>query len=258
MDRIALHQGDCLELMKDIKSQSIDMILCDLPYGGVTKNKWDSAIPLDQLWEAYKRIAKPHAAIVLFADGMFEANLMLSNKKMWRYNLVWDKVLVTGFLNANRMPLRSHEEICVFYDKQPVYHPQKTIGEKNHSCGTKVLNGRENNNYGDFNFVDNSEKLGCMKHPRSVLRFQKPHPSKTVHPTQKPVELCEYLIRTYTDENQIVLDNCMGSGTTGIACVRTNRRFIGMEQDAGYFDIAHKRISDAQKNILNKAEKVLT
>ena len=121
MDRVTLHQGDCLEMMKEIPSHSIDMVLCDLPYGGVTKNKWDSALPLDELWRQYKRIIKPNAAIVLFSDGMFEANLMLSNPKMWRYNLVWDKVLVTGFLNANRMPLRSHEEICVFYDKQPVY-----------------------------------------------------------------------------------------------------------------------------------------
>lgn len=258
MDRIALYQGDCLELMKDIPSHSVDMILCDLPYGGVTKNKWDSALPLDRLWEAYKRITKPNAAIVLFADGMFEANLMLSNPKMWRYNLVWDKVLITGFLNANRMPLRSHEEICIFYDKQPTYHPQKTVGEKNHSCGTKVLNGRENNNYGDFNFVDNAEQLGCMKHPRSIIRFQKPHPSKTVHPTQKPVGLCEYLIKTYTDENQLVLDNCMGSGTTGVACVNTSRRFIGIEQDSSYFAKARDRINDAQKQLNNNAEKVLT
>lgn len=229
--------------MKEIPSHSIDMVLCDLPYGGVTKNKWDSALPLDELWRQYKRIIKPNAAIVLFSDGMFEANLMLSNPKMWRYNLVWDKVLVTGFLNANRMPLRSHEEICVFYDKQPVYHPQKTIGEKNHSSGAKK--DRANHNYGSFDFVDNSESLGCMKHPRSIVRFQKPHASKTVHPTQKPVELCEYLIKTYTDENHIVLDNCMGSGTTGIACVNTGRRFIGIEKDEGYFSIAERRIHDA-------------
>lgn len=231
--------GDCLELMSELPDASIDMILCDLPYG-ITKNKWDSVIPLDKLWEQYKRIAKPSAAIVLFADGMFEANLMLSNPKWWRYNLVWDKVLTSGFLNANRMPLRSHEEICVFYQKQPTYNPQKVVGEKNHSKGRPKENANEN--YGDYNFVDNSDQLGNLKHPKSILTFPKPHPSVAVHPTQKSLELCEWLIKTYTNPGDIVLDNCMGSGTTCLAAKNTGRRFIGFEFKEEYFCLAKQRI----------------
>lgn len=237
--------GDCLELMSELPDASIDMILCDLPYG-VTKNKWDSVIPLDKLWEQYKRITKPNAAIVLFADGMFEANLMLSNPKWWRYNLVWDKVLTSGFLNANRMPLRSHEEICVFYQKQPTYNPQKTVGDKNHSKGRPKENANEN--YGEYGFVDNSDQLGNLKHPKSILTFPKPHPSITVHPTQKSQELCEWLIKTYTNEGDVVLDPCMGSGTTCIAAKNTGRHYIGFELDEKYFEIAQSRIEGVDSN----------
>lgn len=231
--------GDCLELMSNIPPASVDMILCDLPYG-ITKNKWDSVIPLDKLWEQYKRIAKPNAAICLFADGMFEANLMLSNPKWWRYNLVWDKVLTSGFLNANRMPLRSHEEICVFYQKQPTYNPQKTVGEKNHSKGRPKENANEN--YGEYGFVDNSDQLGNLKHPKSILTFPKPHPSVAVHPTQKSLELCQWLIRTYTNPGDVVLDNCMGSGTSCLAAKNEGRKFIGMELNESYFSIAKQRL----------------
>lgn len=237
--------GDCLELMSELPDASIDMILCDLPYG-VTKNKWDSVIPLDKLWEQYKRIAKPNTAICLFADGMFEANLMLSNPKWWRYNLVWDKVLTSGFLNANRMPLRSHEEICVFYQKQPTYNPQKTVGDKNHSKGRPKENANEN--YGEYGFVDNSDQLGNLKHPKSILTFPKPHPSITVHPTQKSQELCEWLIKTYTNEGDVVLDPCMGSGTTCIAAKNTGRHYIGFELDEKYFEIAQSRIEGVDSN----------
>lgn len=237
-----IKQGDCIELMKKLPDGSVDMILCDLPYG-VTKNKWDSVIPLDKLWGQYKRITQPNAAIVLFADGMFEANLMLSNPRWWRYNLVWDKVLTSGFLNANRMPLRSHEEICVFYQKQPTYNPQKVVGEKNHSKGRPKENANEN--YGDYNFVDNSDQLGNLKHPKSILTFPKPHPSISVHPTQKSLELCEWLIRTYTNPGSIVLDPCMGSGTTCVAAKNTGRHYIGFELDENYFNIAKERIEHA-------------
>ena len=233
--------GNCLDLMDEIPPKSINMILCDLPYG-VTKNKWDSVIPLDQLWDHYRRIIKPNAAICLFADGMFQANLMLSNPKWWRYNLVWDKVLTSGFLNANRMPLRSHEEICVFYQKQPTYNPQKVVGEKNHSKGKPKENA--NNNYGDFDFVDNSDQLGNLKHPKSILTFPKPHPSVTVHPTQKSLELCQWLIRTYTNPGDIVLDNCMGSGTSCLAAKLENRHYIGLELSPDYFKIAEQRLSE--------------
>lgn len=159
-----------------------------------------------------------------------------------RYDLVWNKVLPSGFLNANRQPLRSHEMMAVFYKKQPNYNPQKELGKKNNSKGK--IKESKNNNYGDFAFVDNSKKLGDLKHPKSILNFAKPHPSVSVHPTQKPVALLEYLIKTYTIENETVLDFTMGSGSTGVACKNTNRSFIGIELDKEYFKIAKKRIED--------------
>ena len=232
--------GDCLEVMKEIPNNSIDMILADLPYG-TTRNKWDSIIPLDRLWKQYKRIIKDNGAIVLFGQGKFTAEMMLSEPKLHRYNLIWDKVLPSGFLNANRMPLRSHEDIMVFYKKLPQYNPQKTLGKKNHSKGVNKEN--KNNNYGEFGFVDNSEKLGDMKHPKSIITFSKPHPSVSVHPTQKPVELFEYLIKTYTNEGDVVLDNVIGSGTTAVACINTGRNYIGIELDEQYVEIARRRIN---------------
>lgn len=241
---IDLKQGDCLQLMKEIPNASIDLILCDLPYNR-THNKWDTLIPFDKLWEQYNRIIKDNGCIALFCDGMFMADLMVSNRKMWRYNLVWDKVLPSGFLNANKMPLRSHEEIAIFYKKPPTYNPQKVKGKPNHSKG--VYKDTANNNYGEFKFVDNREKLGDMKHPRSIVPMQKPHPSTMVHPTQKPVGLLEWLVNTYTNEGDTVLDNCMGSGSTGIACVNTNRNFIGMEMDADYFRLATERIEGVRE-----------
>lgn len=237
---IELHHGDCLDIMKEIPNQSIDMILCDLPYQR-TQNRWDIMIPMDRLWEQYNRIIKENGCIALFSDGMFMAELMTSNKKMWKYNLVWNKVLPSGFLNANRMPLRSHEEICIFYKKQPVYNPQKVKGKPNHSKGK--VKQCENNNYGDFGFVDNSKELGDMKHPVSIVTFSKPHPSVAIHPTQKPVELCEWLIKSYTNEGMVVLDNCMGSGSTGIACINTNRDFIGIELNNEYFNLAKDNLN---------------
>lgn len=242
-DKVQLFKGDCLELMKNIPDKSIDMILCDLPYG-TTKCKWDTVIPFEPLWEQYNRIIKDNGAIVLFGQDKFTAKLMLSNEKNHRYNLIWDKVLKTGFLNANRMPLRKHEDICVFYKKLPVYNPQKVIGDKpSHSSGTKPMSEYQNNNYDKFENVDNSKKHGNMKYPTSIIKFEKPHPSICLHPTQKPVALLEYLIKTYTNEGETVLDNCMGSGSTGEACLKTNRNFIGIEQDDKYFDIAYNRIN---------------
>ena len=243
-----IKQGDCIELMKLIADKSVDMILCDLPYG-VTKNKWDSVIPLESLWEQYKRIIKDRGVIVLTAQDKFSAKLMLSNEKLHRYNLVWDKQLTSGFLNANRMPLRVHEDILIFYKKLPTYNPQKVLGSKNHSKGN--MNTDINNNYGKYGKVDNLDKLGDMKHPKSIISFQKPHPSKALHPTQKPVALFEYLIKTYTNEGDLVLDNCVGSGTTNIACFNTNRRCIGMEMNEEYFKVAKKRLEKAKANLLD-------
>jgi len=239
-----LLQGDCLELMKDITDKSIDMILCDLPYG-VTQNKWDSVIDLEKLWIQYERIIKDNGAIVLTAQDKFSAKLMISNEKIHKYNLIWDKQLTSGFLNANRMPLRVHEDILVFYKKLPTYNPQKVKGKPNHSKGKMTT--EENNNYGKYGKIDNKDMLGDMKHPKSIISFQKPHPSKALHPTEKPVELMGWLIKTYTNEGDIVLDNCIGSGTTGVACKNLNRDFIGIELDKEYFKIAKQRIEDSPK-----------
>lgn len=244
---IDIRQGDCLELMKEIPDMSIDMILCDLPYG-TTKNKWDSVLPFDKMWEQYDRIIKENGCIALFADGMFMSDLMQSNKKLWRYNLVWDKELISGFLNANRMPLRSHEEICIFYKKLPTYNPQFTEGEPLHGMGTKFSQEKnKNNNYGNFDSCNNpsAKRTGdTKKYPKSIVKFPRPASCVMIHPTQKPVELLEWLIKTYTNENDLVLDNCMGSGSTGVACVNTNRNFIGYELDEHYFQIAKERLEN--------------
>ena len=249
IENCKLYNGDCLEIMKDIADQSIDMILCDLPYAVLNKTnsnaQWDKLIPFDKLWPEYERIVKDNACIALFCDGLFMAELMLSNKKIWRYNIVWNKVLTSGFLNANKMPLRQTEEIAIFYKNLPIYNPQKVEGNKNHSKGK--LKANKNNNYGEHKFVDNSEILGTQKFPTSLITFSKTHSSKMVHPTQKPLALCEYLIKTYTNENMVVLDNCMGSGTTGVACVKTKRKFIGIEKEEKYFNIAKQRIEEELK-----------
>lgn len=244
MDNIQLMQGDCLELMKGIPDGSVDMILCDLPYG-VTRNQWDTIIPFDSLWSEYDRITKENAAVLLFSSGLFTAKLMMSNQKQWRYNLVWDKVLTSGFLNANRMPLRQYENICVFYKTAPVYNPQKRKGVKSHGKGKPRES--KTTNYGKHGWVDNVDLHGDMKYPTDILRHQRPAAGKGLHPTEKPVSLLEYLVKTYTNEGDLVLDNCMGSGSTGVACVNTGRRFIGIELDPGYFEIAEKRIN--QRNL---------
>ena len=241
---------DCLEGMKLIPDKSIDMILCDLPYG-TTQNKWDSIINVEELWKQYKRIIKDNGAIILFGQDKFTAMMMMSQPKLHRYNLIWDKVLPSGVLNANRMPLRSHEDIMVFYKKLPKYTPQKVKGKKNHSKGT--MNTDVNNNYGEYGKVDNTEALGDMKHPRSILKFDKPHPSVSIHPTQKSVELFEWLINSFTEANQIVLDSCMGSGTTAVACVKNNRKWLGFETEKEYIELANKRLEQIQlEDDLNK------
>lgn len=254
VNNVELYHGDCLQVMDSLIEQGlkVDMILCDLPYG-ITKNDWDKdIIPLNELWKRYNKIIKDNGAIVLFGQDKFTAKLMMSNPKNHRYNLIWDKVLKSGFLNCNRMPLRQHEDICVFYKKLPTYNPQKFEGEKeSHSSGTKSMDEYRNCNYGKFENVDNSKKYGKMKFPTSILKFEKPHPSIAVHPTQKPVDLCEWLIKTYTNKNEIVLDSTMGSGSVGVACLNTGRRFIGIEQNEEYLDIACQRIKQTQIDLEN-------
>lgn len=245
-----LIHGDCLNEMDNLIRQGIkvDMVLCDLPYG-ITQNKKDIALPFNKLWALYERITKENAAIVLTASNGFFIDLVNSNRKLYRYDLVWDKVLTSGFLNANRQPLRQHEQIAVFYRKQPVYNPQFTQGKPLHGKGnaykSKML---INNNYGNFAAVDDSRKGSTEKYPTSIICFPKSHPSKALHPTEKPLELFSWLIRTYTNPGELVLDNCMGSGTTGIACKILNRNFIGIEIDEKHFRIAEKRINEGQES----------
>ena len=229
-----LLQGDCLELMKNIPDKSIDMILCDLPYG-TTHNKWDTIIPFDKLWEQYKRIIKDNGAILLFSQMPFGASLIMSNPKMFRYEWIWEKNQAVGFLNAKKMPLRKHENILVFYKHLPTYNPQGLIklDEPIQEQGSANRNGK---NYG---VADKSFIRTHKNYPTDIITFSK---DSGYHPTQKPVDLLEYLIKTYTNEGDLVLDNCMGSGSTGVACVNTNREFIGMELDEKYYKIACERL----------------
>lgn len=229
--------------MQEISDKSVDMILSDLPYGA-TQNKKDSIIPFDALWKQYERIIKNNGAIVLTAQGKFYVDLVNSNKKLFRYDLVWDKGLTSGFLNAKRQPLRRHENIAVFYKKQPVYNPQFTQGTPLHGKGTAYKTKElTNNNYGDFSIIDDYRKGSTEKYPTSLLSFPKPHPSTAVHPTQKSTELFEWLIKTYSNEGDLILDSCIGSGTSILACINTNRDYIGFEIDEKYFNIAEERVS---------------
>lgn len=244
-----LYLGDCLDVMKQIPSGSLDMIACDLPYG-VTQNKLDIVIPFEPLWSEYKRIIKERGCIALFAQGVFFVELVQSNRKMFRYDLVWDKVLTTGFLNAGRMPLRQHEQIAIFYKKLPEYHPQFTEGKPLHSKGVSYLDKEhKNNNYGQFHMTDDSRKGSIEKYPTSIIRVPKPHPSIALHRTEKPVELLKWLILTYSSEGDTIMDNSMGAGGCGVACAETGRRFIGIEKDSGYFEIAKNRIEEAYKKV---------
>lgn len=230
----ALILADCLDAMRALPDASVDMVLCDLPYG-TTRNKWDSVIPLDRLWSEYRRVCR--GPIVLFAQTPFDKVLGASNLGMLKYEWVWRKEAGTGFLNAKKAPLKDHENVLVFYDKPPRYYPQMRTGFKPYKC-TK---GGETSNYNASGIVT-TESDGS-RYPLTVLDF--PRDKDKVHPTQKPVALVEYLVRTYTAEGDTILDNTMGSGTTGVACENTGRRFIGIERDPTYFDVAVGRVSDA-------------
>lgn len=247
MELNKIYHEDCLEGMKRIPNASIDCIICDLPYGVLNKGnesaQWDNVIPFDLLWKQYERVIKENGAIILFAQGMFTADLMISNRKLWRYNLIWQKGgRCSGFLNAKKMPLREHEDILVFYKTMPVYNPQMTKCEphqRNHSRG-KMNKEQTNRCYGNFGKPE--DVITDLKYPKSILNFNRPHPQ--IHPTQKPVMLVSWLINTYTNEGDTILDNCMGSGTTAIAAIRTKRNYIGFEIEKEYFDLANKRIKE--------------
>ena len=236
-DKIQLYQGDCLEIMKGIADKSVDLILCDLPYGS-TACPWDVIIPFDKLWEQYDRIIKKKGNILLFGTGLFAYKLALSNEKKFRYELIWKKSKCGSPFTAKYMPMKKHENILVFGESAAYYEPQMEKGEPYHRNWTP--NKTNNLKYGiDGVATDNKG----TRHPTTVLDFpQKWRRQDQVHPTQKPVELMEWLIRSYCPEDGVVLDNCMGSGTTGIACKNTDRRFIGIELEEKYFQIAKDRI----------------
>lgn len=245
-----IYNEDCLVGMKNIPDKSIDCIICDLPYGVLNRSnpqaQWDNIIPFEPLWEQYERVIKDNGAIILFAQGMFTAQLMMSNPKLWRYNLIWDKInRSTGFLNANRCPLRIHEDIVVFYKSQPTYNPQFTFGQVNHKRGR--VSGATNRCYGDFAVTET--KITNQKYPTSIIRVDKEHDGNYHHPTQKPVNLIRWLVRTYTNEGDLVLDNCSGSGTTAIACIKEKRHFICYEKDETYWKQSVERVKNEQRQL---------
>ena len=247
-----IYNMDCLEGMKYIEDKSIDMILCDLPYG-TTRNKWDSIIPLDALWKQYERIIKDNGCIALFSQTPFDKVLGSSNLKLLKYEWIWEKNKATGFLNSKKMPLKAHENILIFYKNLPTYNPQGLI-KKDKPTINKGSRGKKERGAGGTNYgIATKDAIQEYEnYPRDVLRFGVV--MKPLHPTQKPVELCEYFIKTYTNENELVLDNCMGSGTTAIACINTNRNYIGFELDKEYYEIAKNRINKhiLDNNLQNK------
>lgn len=274
-----LYNVDCLEGMKEIDDRSIHLIVPDLPYGQKSRNSWDSVIPFNDyvlmdnrviyekdvwkvclklgksiqegldwfhknkepgLWTHYERIIKDNGAIILFANGMFTADLMQSNRKLWRYNLIWEKTQPTGFYNAKKMPLRSHEDICIFYKNPPTYNPQKTTGHaRKVSKAEHKVNCKQSTDYGlsGFTTYDSTER-----YPKSVWTFAKDIQKSALHPTQKPVALIEELIKTYTNEGDLILDNTAGSMTTAVAAINTNRNYICMEKDKEIFEIGRDRV----------------
>lgn len=228
--------GDCLIEMTKIKEKSIDMILCDLPYG-MTKNAWDVVIPFDKLWSEYNRIIKDNGAILLFGSQPFTSLMITSNLNMFRYCLVWEKNKFSDFLNSKRKPMKTNEDIAVFYKKQPIYNPQYWYSTPYTRWNTQTAVDKQSN-YGSHkeNYVESDGK----RLPTTVLKFNRVE--RPIHPTQKPTDLLEWLIKTYTNENDLVLDNCMGVGSTGVACKNINRKFIGIELENKYYELAKNNI----------------
>ncbi|EUJ48458.1 DNA-methyltransferase [Listeria rocourtiae] len=256
-------KADCIKKMKLIETESIDMILCDLPYGH-TQNKWDSIIPLDILWKEYERIIKPNGAIVLTSSGMFTAELMLSNPKLFKYKIIWEKSKATNFLNAKKQPLRKYEEICVFYKKQPTYNPQMSMGVP-YNKGTRK--NQLTGSYGDFLPVE--VKSEGARYPNDIIYFKTAESEgKVYHPTQKPIELGRYLVKTYTNLGDTVLDNTCGSGSFLISALLEGRNFIGIEKDedsnrfkadsVSYVEISKKRIKEAYLTLDSESKERIT
>ena len=255
-EQYKLYKGDCLEVMDQLIEQEIkvDMILTDPPYG-TTACKWDSVIPFDEMWERLNKLIKPDGAIVLFGSEPFSSQLRVSNIKNFKYDWKWDKVVGSNFVNAKRMPLKIYEDVCVFYSKQPTYNPQMTIRQKENERISGKSKLKENRINGVQQII--RDTTNRKKYPVNKLEFNrlsKELNSKYVlHPTQKPVSLLMYLVRTYTNENQVILDFTMGSGSTGVAAMLTDRRFIGIELDDKYFEIAENRIKES----IDKKEELL-
>jgi DNA modification methylase len=240
-----LHNGDCIEFMKTLPDNSVDMVLTDPPYG-TTACKWDSIIPFAPMWEQLKRVVKDNGAIVLFGCEPFSSALRMSNIKNYKYDWVWQKDKATNHLNAKKQPMRRNELISVFYKKQCMYKPQLSKKDKNNIRPPTIIR-KQTEVYGDMTKMSRRSIHVDMSYPNETLLFRGcfGDKGKSLHPTQKPVALLEYLIKTYTLENETVLDFTMGSGSTGVACINTNRKFIGCELDMGYFDIAQSRIQGA-------------
>lgn len=238
---------DCFDGFKQIDDKSVDMILCDLPYG-ITKNRWDSVLPLDKLWIEYDRIIKDNGCIALFSAQPFTTDLIQSNRKLFRYDLIWDKVLSSGFLNSHRMPLRRHEVICIFYKNPPKYNPIMEIrGKPKDKSKKKDSLSNGNSCYGSYKAFQNKNN---EYFPTSILQFSNGnHNNRRLHSTQKPIELMKWMILTYTDVGDLVIDNCAGSCSTGIAAYDTGRRFIGFENDQEIFYKANKRLQEHMSQI---------
>lgn len=234
---IDLRLGDCLEILKGVKDKTVDMVFCDLPYGTTDKNEWDKTLDLDVLFKHYDRIIKDNGIILLYAQQPFASDLINAYRKYFRYEIIWEKTKPVGFFNAKKMPLRSHENILVFYKKLPKYNP--TLED----CNKKVKRPDESGVYGTRRSRSNEYTMNKTGYPRTVLKYTNVF-NPQLHPTQKNVELNEFLINLFTDENDLVIDNTMGSCSTGIACLNTNRRFLGIEMDEEYFNIASKRVEE--------------
>ena len=241
-----IYNEDCLIGMQKIEDKSIDMIMCDLPYGTTNRNKWDIIIPFASMWEQYSRVIKDNGAILLFADEPFTSELILSNKKMFKQRITWDKDRGAGFLNAKKMLLKQTEDICLFYKKPPTYNPQmvQAQADRIRPISTKST---ESNNYGKVDKVQAGEDYNPeLRYPTNLIKFSSMtgecNNLNRLHPTQKPIELIEWLIKTYSNKDELILDNCMGSGSTAIACINTNRNYIGFELEDTYYNLANERI----------------
>ena len=249
MERNKIYKGDCLQLMKEMPSHSVDLILTDMPYGVLNKGnpdaQWDKEVSLPSLWRQYKRIIKPNGAILLFGQGLFAAKLIMSNPKLYRYELIWDKVRKSNFLNCKKMPMRQHEQVLVFYKKPPTYNPQMVRclpHQRNHSRG-RMEKEPTNTCYGKFGKAD--DIITDFKYPGTIIRFPKGHSKEDwLHSTAKPVNLLRWLIRTYSNEGDLVLDSFAGSGSTLIAAIEEKRDFIGMEISEKFYEICQRRVNE--------------